>query len=140
MCQAGSPCCPTDIGETAQARSGHNLKAIALGHIASYGRVLMPIFLWVQELYELGESFLRSASLRSLCYVLGLHTCVLGCVPHAWLVWFVIVWSSSPRPSAREPSNPVSPWGLGLGLHVGGGGHLGTCEEPQDRKGSLVWA
>lgn len=45
-----------------------------------------------------------------------------------------------PRPSTREPSNPVSPWGLGLGLRVGGGGHLGACEEPQDRKGSLVWA
>lgn len=46
MCQAGSHCCPANVGETAQAMSGHNLDATALGHIVSYRRVLMPVFLW----------------------------------------------------------------------------------------------
>lgn len=98
------------------ARSGYSLEPTAPGHIASYRRILMLFSLKVPEARA---SFILPASPRSLYYMVGPPKCFLGCVTHTWLVWFVIVWSPSPTPG-REPSNLVFPWGLGLGLHVGG--------------------
>lgn len=97
-------------------RSGYSFQATAPCHIVSCRKVLMRLSLRV---CEAGKSFSVPVSPKSLYYMVGPQKCFLGCVIHTWLVWFVIVWSPSPTPG-REPSNPVSPWGLGLELHVGG--------------------
>lgn len=98
------------------ARSGYSFGPTAPGHVASCRRMLV---LFSLKVCEARVSFILPASPRSLYCVVGPPTCFLGCVTHTWLVWFVIVWSPSPTPG-REPSNPVFPWVLGLGLHVGG--------------------
>lgn len=112
MCQVGDTLLPCQCWCTCNwvQLSGH----IVSCRKSSYAPLLEGL------VCEAGKSFCLPVSPKSLYHMVGPQKCFLGCVIHTWLVWFVIVWSPSPTPG-REPSNPVSPWGLGLGLHVAAG-------------------
>lgn len=103
-CGAGRPCCPPGLVRLHEPR----LSPLLVSHCVTQknSRALL------ESVRQGSPSFSLLLRPRSLYF--------LGCVTHTWLVWFVVVWSPS-LPPGGAPRNPVFPWGLGLGLHVGAG-------------------